>query len=262
MKSLPRLVALAAIVLTSMIAESKPILSQSVDVTNVEARFGIELGGFLKAHCQHCHNPAKQEGKLDLTQAVSVDAVRANHRLWEIVLHRLEQQEMPPADFSPQPSEESRQLAIAWLNDFRQSEAQRHSGDPGPVLARRLSNAEYDNSIRDLTGVDIRPTREFPVDPANEAGFDNSGESLSMSPGLLAKYLTAARLVADHAVLTPREILFAPYPVVAETDRDKFCVQRVVDFYAKHDVDYVQYFLTLWRYQHRVLTGRESWTLQ
>ena len=53
MKSLPRLVALAAIVLTSMIAESKPILSQSVDVTNVEARFGIELGGFLKAHCQH-----------------------------------------------------------------------------------------------------------------------------------------------------------------------------------------------------------------
>ena len=169
---------------------------------------------------------------------------------------------MPPADFSPQPSEESRQLAIAWLNDFRKSEAQRHSGDPGPVLARRLSNAEYDNSIRDLTGVDIRPTREFPVDPANEAGFDNSGESLSMSPGLLAKYLTAARLVADHAVLTPREILFAPYPVVAETDRDKFCVQRVVDFYAKHDVDYVQYFLTLWRYQHRVLTDRESWTLQ
>ena len=94
MKSLPRLVALAVIVLTSMMADSKPVLAQSVDVTNVEARFGAELGGFLKAHCQQCHNPAQQEGKLDLTQAVSVDAVRANHPLWEIVLHRLEQQEM------------------------------------------------------------------------------------------------------------------------------------------------------------------------
>ena len=64
-------------------------------------------------------------------------------------------------------------------------EAERNAGDPGPVLARRLSNAEYDYTIRDLTGVDIRPTREFPVDPANEAGFDNSGESLAMSPALL-----------------------------------------------------------------------------
>ena len=262
MKSLPRLVALAVIVLTSMMADSKPVLAQSVDVTNVEARFGAELGGFLKAHCQQCHNPAQQEGKLDLTQAVSVDAVRANHPLWEIVLHRLEQQEMPPADFSPQPSEESRQLAIKWLKDLRRTEAEKNAGDPGPVLARRLSNAEYDNSIRDLTGVDIRPTREFPVDPANEAGFDNSGESLSMSPGLLTKYLTAARLVADHAVLTPKEILFAPYPVVTETDRDKFCVQRIVDFYEKHRVDYGQYFLMLWEYQHREQVGKNLSSLQ
>ena len=65
------------------------------------------------------------------------------------------------------------------------------------VLARRLSNAEYNYTIRDLTGVDIRPTREFPVDPANTAGFDNSGESLTMSPALLNKYLQAAREVGE-----------------------------------------------------------------
>jgi hypothetical protein len=53
------------------------------------------------------------------------------------------------------------------------------------VLVRRLSNAEYNYTIRDLTGVDMRPTRELPVDPANPAGFDNSGESLTMSPALL-----------------------------------------------------------------------------
>lgn len=262
MKSLPNRVALAVIVMTHMIAESKPILAQSVDLKTVEARFGADLEPFLKTHCQQCHNQAKQEGKLDLTQAVSFDTVRANHPLWEIVLYRLEQQEMPPADFSPQPSEESRLQAINWLKDLRRIEAAQNAGDPGSVLARRLSNAEYDNSVRDLTGVDIRPTREFPVDPANEAGFDNSGESLSMSPGLLSKYLTAVRFVADHAVLTPGEILFAPYPVVAETDRDKFCVQRIVDFYQRHRVDYGQYFLTLWKYQYREQAGKESWTLK
>ena len=65
------------------------------------------------------------------------------------------------------------------------AEARKYAGDPGLVLVRRLSNAEYNNSIRDLTGVDLKPAREFPVDPSNSAGFDNSGESLSMSPALL-----------------------------------------------------------------------------
>ena len=102
---------------------------------------------------------------------------------------------------------------------------------PAPVLARRLSNAEYNYTIHDLTGVDIRPAREFPVDPANLAGFDNSGESLTMSPALLTKYLQAARLVADHMFLNPNGFEFAPHPMLVETDREKFCIQQIVDFY-------------------------------
>src|SRR5207244_7272568 len=101
----------------------------------------------------------------------------------------------------PKPHE--RRAVLECLHELREQEAQRHAGDPGVVLARRLSNAEFDYTIRDLTGVDIRPTREFPVDPANEAGFDNSGESLTMSPALVKKYLEAARRVADHLVLKP-----------------------------------------------------------
>ena len=60
-------------------------------------------------------------------------------------------------------------------------------GDPGTVLARRLNNAEYNYTIRDLTGQDMQLTRQFPVDPANTAGFDNSGESLAMSPALIPR---------------------------------------------------------------------------
>ncbi len=68
---------------------------------------------------------------------------------------------------------------------------------PASSLARRLNNAEYNYTIRDLTGQDMQVTRQFPVDPANPAGFDNSGESLVMSPG------AAEQISADRAPDAP-----------------------------------------------------------
>ena len=87
-------------------------------------------------------------------------------------------------------------------------------------MPRRGRKSLVNCLLTNLTIV-IRPTREFPVDPANEAGFDNSGESLSMSPALVKRSLAAARLVADHVVLTPEGFVFAPHPAVTDTDRDK-----------------------------------------
>src|SRR5581483_8062701 len=98
--------------------------------------------------------------------------------------------EMPPKQMK-QPSDAERQAIIDFVHGVRADEIRRLGGDPGIVLARRLSNAEYDYSIRDLTGQDLQVAREFPVDPANQAGFDNSGESLTMSPALLNKSLHA-----------------------------------------------------------------------
>ena len=144
---------------------------------------------------------------------------------------------------------------------MRTSEAQKNAGDPGLVLARRLSNAEYNYTIRDLTGVDIRPTREFPVDPANTAGFDNSGESLTMSPALLNKYLQAAREVANHMVLTPDGFDFAPHPMLVETDREKYAIKRIVDFYERQPTDYADYFQAAWRFKHRSALGKPKATL-
>src|SRR4029453_11003176 len=125
----------------------------------------------------------------------------------------------------------------------------------------RLSNAKNTNPLQTRTGIDLRPAREFPVDPANQAGFDNSAESLSMSPILLTKYLEAARHVAEHVVLQPRGFAFAPHPVITETDRDKYCVKRIVDFYARQATDYADYFQTAWRFQHRAASGEPDATL-
>jgi hypothetical protein len=222
----------------------------------LEQQFSTQVRPFLEHYCFGCHGPKKQKASLDLSRDASVPAVVNNARQWELVLERLAAEEMPPATAPRRPAPEERAAVVAWIRELRAREGQRQAGDPGPVLARRLSNAELDYTVCDLTGVDIRPSREFPVDPANEAGFDNSGESLAMSPALLKKYLAAARLVADHVVLKPQGFVFAPHPVVTDTDRDKYCVRRIIDFYDRHKVDYADYFLAAWKYRHREQLGR------
>jgi hypothetical protein len=206
---------------------------------------------FLKTFCLDCHGVQQQESDLNLSLFQSSRDVARAHQIWDIVLDRLEAGEMPPEKAERHPSVAEKQAVIAWFRSLRAEEARRNAGDPGLVPVRRLSNAEYNYAIRDLTGVDIRPTETFPVDPANEAGFDNSGESLTMSPALLNKYLAAARQVVEHLVLKPEGIAFAPHPVVTDTDRDKYCVKRIIQFYERQPTDYSDYFLTAWRFHIR-----------
>jgi Protein of unknown function (DUF1592)/Protein of unknown function (DUF1588)/Protein of unknown function (DUF1587)/Protein of unknown function (DUF1585)/Protein of unknown function (DUF1595)/Planctomycete cytochrome C len=213
----------------------------------------------LKRFCLKCHSTKEQKGELDLERFQTLAAVRRNASVWIKVRDRLSKGEMPP-EGNPRPSKKDSRQLLDWVRSYLNVEARQRAGDPGPVLARRLSNAEYDDTIHDLTGVDIRPTREFPIDPANKAGFDNSGESLAMSPALLKKYLAAARLVADHVVLKPRGFVFAPHPAVTETDRDKYAVRRIIDFYARHRVDYADYCLAAWEYRYRKILGLERMT--
>jgi Protein of unknown function (DUF1592)/Protein of unknown function (DUF1588)/Protein of unknown function (DUF1587)/Protein of unknown function (DUF1585)/Protein of unknown function (DUF1595) len=167
---------------------------------------------------------------------------------------------MPPKPMPPPPAAEAQQI-IDWVAAVRAEEIKKAAGDPGVVLARRLSNAEYDYTIRDLTGQDMHVAKQFPVDPANQAGFDNSGESLTMSPALLNKYLKAAREVADHAVLKPDGIDFAPYPMLVETDREKYAIQRIVSFYTAQPTNYADYFEAAWRYKYRLALKKPHATL-
>ena len=203
----------------------------------------------LNRYCVDCHGKSDPDAKLDLSRFQSTEDLSGFPELWQEVSTRIAEGEMPPEDAEPLTDEE-RQQVIDWLAAWRRDMAARNAGDPGVVLTRRLNTAEYNYTLRDLLGVDIRPAKEFPVDPANEAGFDNSGQSLAMSPGLLNKYLAAARTVAEHAVLTPQGIDFAPHPVMTETDRDKYAVNRIVDFYSRQPTQIADYLLAAWKLQH------------
>ncbi len=227
----------------------------------LERRFRDTVHPFIGTYCLECHGKNKPKGDLDLSAYPAAEAVARDYARWETVLEQLQAGSMPPAKAKRHPQAELRRDVIDWIQALRKQEAKRNAGDPGPVFARRLSNAEYDHTVRDLTGVDIRPAREFPVDPANEAGFDNSAESLTMSAALVKKYLEAARRVAEHVVLKPVGIAFAPHPVVADTDRDKYCVRQIIDFYGRQRTDYADYFRAAWRFKHRAALGQPAATL-
>jgi hypothetical protein len=252
-------VALVLVSWKARAADPDPETAPAAD--RLESRFHATVHPFVAAYCLECHGKDKPKGDLDLSGYATLGAVAKDLDQWETVLDQLEARAMPPAKAKRHPGLAERQAVIAWIQALRRQEAARNAGDPGRVPARRLSIAEYDHTIRDLTGVDIRPTREFPVDPANEAGFDNSAESLAMSPALMKKYLDAARRVAEHVVLKPDGIAFAPFPVVADTDRDKYCVRRIIDFYKHQRTDFADYFQAAWRYQHRALPGKREVTL-
>jgi hypothetical protein len=245
---------LSLVAASTLLAVPKSTAAET-NANELQRQFATTVAPFLRTYCLDCHGHDEPEAKLDLSTYSSAMAIARDHQIWAIVRDRLEAAEMPPSDSEPQPESSTRQAVIDWIKAAREFEATRNAGDPGPVLARRLSNAEYNYSIRDLTGVDIRPTSTFPVDPANEAGFDNSGESLAMSPALLNKYLGAARQVVEHLVLTPDGIAFAPHPVVTNTDRDKYCVKRIVQFYNQQSTDLADYFYAAWRFRHRFETS-------
>src|SRR5450432_1968113 len=237
-------------------------LAGAADAANsdLENRFARTVRPFLASYCAGCHGGATPAAQFDLQSYTTMSAVIRDYPRWNLVLEKLTAKEMPPKQ-APQPPPGARQEVIEWVQAVRMNEARKNAGDPGPVLVRRLSNAEYNNTIRDLTGVDMRPTREFPVDPANTAGFDNSGESLSMSPALLNKYLQAAREVGDRMVLTPDGFDFAPHPMLVETDREKYAIQRIVGFYERQPTEYADYFQAAWRFKYRAVLGKPSATL-
>src|SRR5258708_9875082 len=143
-------------------------------------KFDTVVRPFLDNYCLSCHDNETQKGDFDLSPYKTMSAVTRDYLHWELVLDRLQAREMPPEKAKKKPDAALRNDVIDWIHAARKFEADRNAGDPGSVVARRLSNSEYNNSIRDLTGVDLKPTREFPVDPANQAGFDNTGESLTM----------------------------------------------------------------------------------
>jgi hypothetical protein len=223
-------------------------------------QFDTVVRPYVTKYCIGCHSGATPAAQFDLKAYNTLYMVTRDYPRWNLVMERLHAKDMPPKPVPAPPAAETEQV-IHWIEAVRAEEIRKSAGDPGIVPARRLSNAEYNYTIRDLTGQDLQVTREFPIDPANPAGFDNSAESLTMSPSLLNKYLQAAREVANHTVFLPDRLEFAAHPMLVETDREKYAVQRIMDFYRRQPTKLADYFAAAWSYRHRATLGKPTATL-
>ncbi len=241
------------------------LMGMACPIARGEDLFRDNVQPFMQKYCVRCHNQKKTEGLLNLTRYTSSELIAQDFRQWEHVTTFLKEEKMPPEE-AKQPSAAERAQFLAALEKVLLIEAQKVADDPGASLPRRLSNAEYNYTIRDLTGVDIRPTASFPVDPASGEGFSNTGEALVMSPNLFKKYYAAAQQVADHLLLTTTGFEFAPYPVVTFSDKQKFYEQAILRFYEKHKINYETYFTAAWSYRHRPASQRtvtvETWATE
>jgi len=186
----------------------------------------------LRRFCLECHSTERKEGELDLERFLSLKEVRQEVKAWQKVAEMLDNGEMPPKE-APQPDAGQRSALRGWVADYLRAEAIAMAGDPGLVLLRRLTNAEYTYTLRDLTGIDdLTPAKEFPVDSAAGEGFTNTGNALVMSPALLTKYFDAAKDVASHAVPVPDGVRFSRF----QTRRDwtNESLTSIRDFYARY----------------------------
>jgi hypothetical protein len=177
--------------------------------TAANADYSKSIRPIIAKYCLECHSTKVKKGSLDLERFTTLDSIRKDVKPWQEIVEQVTAGEMPPKG-KPQPTDDEKRRLLDWIRRFLDDEARARSGDPGQVRLRRLSNAEYDATVRDLTGVDLRPTREFPSDGAGGEGFTNAAESLSdVSPALMTKYLSAAKEISDHAVLLPNGFRFS-----------------------------------------------------
>jgi len=178
---------------------------------------------FVQKNCVACHSSSVSSGGVDFTSAKQPDTFVQNREVWERALAKLKAGEMPPPGV-PKPPAADTAAVTKWLDaEFTRQDAAIRA-DTGRVAARRLNKAEYNNTIRDLLGVNIEPADGFPQDQA-AYGFDNVSDALNLSSVLLEKYADAAERSVRTAIFGPDKLKSAAthysFPVRLNDTRGK-----------------------------------------
>jgi hypothetical protein len=153
----------------------------------------------LDQYCVTCHNETTKTGGLALDK-VDLSNVRGNNEVLEKVVRKLRSRQMPP-DGLPRPDQATSDKFAAALEKALDEVAQ-VAADPGRVAAHRLNRGEYVNVIHDLLALDVDGSELLPSDMAG-FGFDNNADVLSITPGLLARYMSAATKISRLALASP-----------------------------------------------------------
>ncbi len=227
----------------------------------------------FKQYCFICHGEGVSKAGVNLEKLSGQDSVGDHFQIWERVARALEQKIMPPRSM-PQPSDAERDQAISWIRAGLKDYAKKHDGDPGRVTVRRLTSGEYAYTIKDLTGLDLNVGIDSASDSVGGEGFTNFGDVQFIQDANLERYLSAAKQIADHAVIGAGPLEFFPHP--AKTGFELSAITRIKDIYAANGFrtvsgeggrpfgleKYSRAMYVAWRYKHRAALGDTRVTLK
>ena len=226
----------------------------------------------LRTFCVECHRGDTPEAGLDIHRLVANDSFDVPFRKWQRMAQQLERNVMPPIE-ADQPRKQQRQQLVSWIRERLDSEAKRRANDPGNVVIRRLTSAEYTYAVQDLTGVELNFDRDLVRDAVGGAGFTNTGIVQFTQDSTLERYLEVARRVANHAIVGSGPLRFFrdPGPSALELS----AIERIQRIYRQHGFrtaageggeeygleKYPAAFLVAWKYRHRDRLGIPNITL-
>lgn len=224
----------------------------------------------LAKYCYDCHGGKKTKGGIDLKKLHDDPSVGKEFALWNKVKDALKNGDMPPEE-DPQLSKTEQEQVHKWLGHSLQAAIDANAGDPGTVTIRRLTNAEYDRTIRDLTGIDYKLSKDFQPDGGGGEGFSNIGDVLFVNPQQLDKYFGAARKLAEHATIMPgsgigfqeqRVGLRGPVQVRAQAEQGLYVwYQKMAAPYLPKDGEDAKeaaYMTACWKFKYKDQTGAVS----
>ena len=169
---------------------------------NAESSFEKEVVPFFEEYCIRCHGPEKSKGQISLHTLDGDLSTGRELERWEDVLEMLESGEMPPED-EEQPSETKRMFIADWINSGLHDYVKKASEVEVATTTRRLTNFEYQNTMRDLLGFELELAKDLPVDPDKPYHFNNTAKMMMIGPDQLVRYKEAARRAMASAIVDP-----------------------------------------------------------
>jgi mono/diheme cytochrome c family protein len=173
--------------------------------TELGAAWTQQILPVIKQHCGECHMDGANEAGVNLGDYSTLEKIRSHESTWEQIRGVIRADAMPPPESSKMTPQE-RAIVTRWIERTLHEVDCNHRPPTPHVTVRRLNQFEYDNTIRDIFGVDFRPSKEigFVSDDVGN-GFDNQGEVLTLAPIALEKYLQAAALISKRVISLDRE---------------------------------------------------------
>ena len=172
-----------------LFALSSPLVAlETVSIAPGSKGYDARVRPFFKAYCIKCHGPDKTKGTMTLHALGGDLASGQDIERWERVLDALSSGEMPP-DGATQPGQPERKAIAEWINQGLRAYVKKAGTQVALTTARRLTNFEYQNTMRDLLGVDLDLIQDLPRDPTKPYQFNNTAEFMLLGPEQIDRYL-------------------------------------------------------------------------